>query len=55
MPPDMRLSFRDRKAARRSVERILAWEFDRVVLAHGACVLEDGHQFVERTLGPLFR
>lgn len=32
---------RDRIAARRSLERILAWDFDRVVIAHGE-VLESG-------------
>jgi len=32
---------RDRPAARRSFERILAWDFDRVVIAHGE-VLEAG-------------
>jgi uncharacterized protein DUF4336 len=32
---------RDRAAARASLERILSWDFDRVVVAHGD-VLEDG-------------
>jgi hypothetical protein len=32
---------RDRKLARESLERILAWDFDRVVVAHGD-VLESG-------------
>jgi hypothetical protein len=35
------LLIRDRKAARGSLERILAWDFDRVVVAHGD-VLESG-------------
>jgi hypothetical protein len=35
------LLIRDREAARRSLERILAWDFDRVVVAHGD-VLERG-------------
>lgn len=35
------LLIRDRGAARQSLERILAWDFDRVVVAHGD-VLEDG-------------
>jgi hypothetical protein len=35
------LLIRDRTAARRSLERILAWDFDRVVVAHGD-VLESG-------------
>ena len=35
------LLIRDRPAARQSFERILAWDFDRVVIAHGE-VLEAG-------------
>lgn len=35
------LLIRDRRAARKSLERILAWDFDRVVVAHGD-VLESG-------------
>jgi glyoxylase-like metal-dependent hydrolase (beta-lactamase superfamily II) len=35
------LLIRDRRAARQSLERILAWDFDRVVVAHGD-VLEAG-------------
>src|SRR5690606_37425282 len=36
MPPDWQWSFRDRAATRASFERLLAWDFDRVLLAHGA-------------------
>jgi hypothetical protein len=36
-----RVLVRDRAAARASLERILAWDFDRVILAHGH-VLESG-------------
>ena len=41
MPPDWQLSFRDRAATRASFERLLAWDFDRVILAHGR-LLESG-------------
>jgi hypothetical protein len=37
----LRALLRDRHTARTSVETILAWDFDRVVVAHGA-VLESG-------------
>ena len=33
---------RDRIAARRSLERILAWDFDRVVVAHGDVLESEG-------------
>lgn len=38
---DLRLSFRDRTLARESLERLMSWDFDRLILAHGAC-LETG-------------
>ena len=38
------LLIRDRRAARRSLERILAWDFDRVVVAHGDVLESGGHQ-----------
>jgi hypothetical protein len=36
------LLIRDRAAARESLERILAWDFDRVIVAHGDDVLATG-------------
>lgn len=37
------LLIRDRDAARGSLERILAWDFDRVVVAHGDVLESGGH------------
>lgn len=34
---------RDRAAARASLERILAWDFDRVIVAHGDVLESGGH------------
>jgi hypothetical protein len=34
---------RDRRVARRQVDRILAWDFDRAMLSHGAPVARDAH------------
>lgn len=36
------LLIRDRRAGRESLERILAWDFDRVVVAHGEVQESDG-------------
>jgi len=38
------LLIRDRKQARESLERILAWNFDRVVVAHGDVLERGGRQ-----------
>ena len=41
-PRDARLTFWNRRPARASVERALAWEPRQLVIAHGPSVLEDG-------------
>jgi hypothetical protein len=33
--PELRLFTRDRKTARAALERLLAWDFDRVIVGHG--------------------
>jgi hypothetical protein len=47
---DIRATFWDRKALRASIEQILAWEFDNVIVAHGPCVSEGARPFVEKAL-----
>jgi hypothetical protein len=43
-----RLMVRDRRVARRQVERILAWDTDKLVLSHGALVHERGRDVFQR-------
>ena len=38
------LLIRDRRAARESLQRILAWDFDRVIVAHGELLETGGHE-----------
>jgi Domain of unknown function (DUF4336) len=42
------LLIRDRVAARRSLERILAWDFDRVVVSHGEILESGGREALRR-------
>jgi hypothetical protein len=42
------LLIRDRRAARESLERILAWDFDRVVVAHGDVLESGGREALRR-------
>jgi hypothetical protein len=42
------LLIRDRRAARESLERILAWDFDRVILAHGDVLESGGREALRR-------
>jgi hypothetical protein len=44
----IRLGIRDRRAARRSMDRVLAWDFDRVVMSHGEVVPTGGHAMIEQ-------
>ena len=39
-----RFMIRDRGLARRQADRILAWDIDRIVVAHGGLVERDGHE-----------
>jgi hypothetical protein len=48
VPCDIRLSFTERNLARRSLEKLLSWDFDKLILAHGVCVEKDAKPFVER-------
>ena len=38
VPLDLKLSIRDKAAARRSIETILGWDFDNLIIAHGHCL-----------------
>ncbi len=40
----------DRAAFRRSIEHVLAWDFERIVMAHGDIVERDGRALLERAL-----
>jgi uncharacterized protein DUF4336 len=42
------LLIRDRAAARASLERILAWDFDRIIVAHGDVLESGGHATLRR-------
>jgi hypothetical protein len=46
--PDFRLAVRDREAAGQSLERILSWDFDRVIVGHGDIVEVGGREAFER-------
>lgn len=47
-PREWRASFLDRRAARAALAQILTWGVERVIIAHGAPVEQDGEAFVRR-------
>ncbi len=48
MPPDWQWTFHDREACRDSFQRLFAWDFDRVVLAHGALIESDAKRILRQ-------
>ncbi len=44
--PEFRWLTRDRKAVRLALDRILAWDFDRAVIAHGEVLDRDPHESI---------
>jgi Domain of unknown function (DUF4336) len=50
VPRSLRLATRNRRAARRSVEGMLAWDFERIVLGHGPIVESGGRAVFERAM-----
>jgi hypothetical protein len=49
--PELRWLTRDRQAARLALERILAWDFDRAVIAHGELLDRDPHESIREAWG----
>jgi hypothetical protein len=49
-PLDLRLSFLNRRLARKARAKVLSWRPERVVMAHGECQRRDGCAFIGRSL-----
>ena len=44
-PIDMKLTFRDKQAAKASLEKVMSWDFDRIIIAHGHLINSQGKEF----------
>jgi len=55
VPLDIRLTFIHRNLARQSFKKLLSWDFDRLIIAHGPCIEKDAKAFVERAFRWLAR
>jgi len=42
--PEYQLGWKDRQAASRSLRRILSWDFDRIIIAHGDLIEKDAKE-----------
>jgi 3-deoxy-D-arabino-heptulosonate 7-phosphate (DAHP) synthase len=52
---DIKLSFIRRNLARQSLRKLLSWDFDKLIIAHGPCIEKDARAFVERAFRWLAR
>jgi hypothetical protein len=52
---DIRLTFTNRNLARRSLDKLLSWDFDKLIIAHGPCIEKDAKPFVEQAFQWLVR
>jgi hypothetical protein len=53
--PEYRLAWGDKVRVRDGMERILAWDFERVILSHGDVITRDARQIVARAWRKILR
>jgi hypothetical protein len=51
VPRKFRMAFTNRRVARASLERILAWPAEKVLMAHGTPIIKNGQAFLRRAFG----
>lgn len=49
VPKDLMLSIRDRDAAFRSLQKILSWDFERIIISHGICISTNAKEFFQKS------
>jgi Domain of unknown function (DUF4336) len=55
VPRDIRLTFTNRRLARLSLKKLLSWDFDKLIIAHGGCIQSDAKSFVRNAFRWLAR
>jgi hypothetical protein len=53
--PEYRFAWGDKARVREGLERILAWDFERVILSHGDIITRDARQIVARAWRKILR
>jgi Domain of unknown function (DUF4336) len=54
-PRDWRATFIDRKPGRRALQKMMEWKPERLLIAHGSCVMKDGSAVLEEALAWIHR
>ena len=45
IPKDLKLTIRNKALAKKSIEKILTWDFNRIILGHGQCIEKGGKEY----------
>ncbi len=45
---EIRLTFINRNLARKSLEKVLTWDFDKLIIAHGDCIDKNAKDYIKR-------
>ena len=53
-PIDLRLTTRNKTLARKSISKILTWDFNKIILGHGQCIDKNGKKYFENAFRWLF-
>ncbi|MCB1173318.1 MAG: DUF4336 domain-containing protein [Leptospiraceae bacterium] len=48
VPLDLRLSVWHRRAARDSLQQLMQWDFERIIIAHGNCIEGNGREYLQK-------
>lgn len=48
LPLDLNFLIQNRQAARRSIERILSWDFEQITICHGHLITNDGRELLRQ-------
>ncbi len=46
VPKDLRITIRDKEKARKSLQKMLSWDFDRLIIDHGLCIEQNAKKYV---------
>ncbi|MEM9275071.1 MAG: DUF4336 domain-containing protein [Cyanobacteria bacterium P01_F01_bin.143] len=46
VPKDLRMTIRDKEKARKSLQKMLSWDFDRLIISHGLCIEKNAKKYV---------
>lgn len=49
VPKDLRLTIQDKILAKKSLEKVLSWDFETIIISHGICINENAKEFFKNS------